>query len=190
MVEQRQRYICRLRLIYLLIPMMFTAVSCGIPEKIGEYTGREIFTGLMLWALLFLISGLSIRRIADIVDECENLFRRRAYFIAITIGLVLIFILFKQPYLESLFEDYDAEGIVKILLFGGGWAGGWLSWYLIQLKKYGDFFEVLLYTVVSGFCWYAKLIGPKEVQLTAMAFLVGSLFQIARDYIARSEEVR
>jgi hypothetical protein len=35
----------------------------------------------------------------------------------------------------------------------------------------------------SKYCWYARLTAPEEIQLTAVAFLLGSLFHIAKDYL-------
>ena len=112
--------------------------------------------------------------------------RRRAGYIAIMIGLVLTIFLFKQPFLEQLFGGKSTAYWLKVLLFGGGAAGGWVVWYLRELQHYGEFFNVFLMTAVTGFCWYARLTAPEEVQLTAVAFLLGSLFKIAKDSLDRA----
>jgi hypothetical protein len=51
------------------------------------------------------------------------------------------------------------------------------------VKEYGEFFHVLLLALITGFCWYARLTAPEDVQLVAVAFLLGSLFKIAKDYL-------
>lgn len=155
----------------------------------GTYTLNEVLVYVITWILLAIISvaaTLHVRKI--LIDSAANEHRRRANDIGIVIGLVLIVMLFKQPFLDRLFGQTSAGAILQTLLFGGGVAAGWIIWYLQELKKYGEFFEVLLYTLVVGCCWYARLTPSDEVQLTAVAFLLGSLFRVARDLMDRANQ--
>ena len=99
----------------------------------------------------------------------------------------MIIFLFKQPYLDELFKNQSTDFWLRSILFTGGATSGWIVWYLRQIKKYGEFFNVFLFTTVTGFCWYARLTAPEEVQLTAVAFILGSLFKIAKDYMDETE---
>jgi hypothetical protein len=159
-------------------------------ERIKKTPANEIVIYIASWILLLIISALSTFQLREIMQACaHNVFRKRANFIAIMIGLVLTIFLFKQPFLEQLFAGYTTSGIIKIILFAGGVGSGWLAWYLKHLRKYGEFFNVLLLTIIVGFCWYARLTAPEQIQLTAVAFLLGSLFHVAKDYLDKAIEV-
>lgn len=156
----------------------------NISEAISGANRNEIVTYLVSWIVLLLISFAGSHQIKEILDGCTNdRLLRRANQIAIMIALVLVIFLFKQPYLELLFGEQGTGAWLKAVLFGGGAISGWLIWYLKQIEKYGEFFHVFLLTIVIGFSWYARLTAPDEVQLTAVAFLLGSLFRIAKDYM-------
>jgi hypothetical protein len=166
-------------------------ISPVLKELFSKENRNETVIYAVSWLVLLVISFAAVIQIKEILESRRaNLHRRRANQIAIMIGLVAVVLLFKQPYLNELFQGQDAGKITKGLLLGGGLASGWLIWYLKQVKAYGEFFHLFLLTVIVGFCWYARLTGPEEVQLTAVAFLLGSLFRIAKDYLdlANSEE--
>ena len=106
----------------------------------------------------------------------------RALRIAIIIGLSAVVFLFKQPFLDKLFsKQTNPDYMLKSILLSGATGTGWVVWYLKTLKRYGDFFYVLLLTLTVGFCWYARLTAPEDIQLTAFCFLVSSLFRLAKD---------
>lgn len=149
-----------------------------------ETTPREGASYVVSWLILLFISCLASYQVREIMRARSNdQPRRRANLIAIMIALVLIVFLFKQPFLDKLFAGQNPGTLAEVLLFAGGTGGGWLVWYLGQVRKYGEFFNIFLLTAVTGFCWYARLTAPEEVQLTAVAFLLGSLFHIAKDYL-------
>lgn len=164
-------------------------ISTSVVPELRLQPANQILIYIASWVALLAISVLASMQIREIINKSSyNVFRRRANVIAIMIGLVLTIFLFKQPYLEQLFASYSPEGVLKIILFTGGVGSGWIVWYLKHLKKYGDFFNVFLHTIIIGFCWYARLTAPEQVQLTAVAFLLGSLFHIAKDYLDRADK--
>lgn len=145
---------------------------------------REAGLYVASWIILLGISWLAGVQVREVLlSHPDDPYRTRANYIAVIIGLVLTIFLFKQPLLERIFAGQTSGGLLKTFLFGGGLATGWLVWYLRHLRKYGEFFHVLLFTVIIGFCWYARLTGPEEVQITAVAFLLGSLVRLAKDYL-------
>jgi hypothetical protein len=162
-------------------------ISATISVRPTPVGAENVALYIASWAVLILITWVATLHIKGIlVASANNHFRQRANQIALIIGLVLTIMLFKQPYLERLFGSQSAGDMLKFLLFGGGVAAGWLVWYLQQVKTYGEFFNVLLFAVIVGCCWYARLTAPEEVQVTAVAFLLGSLFHIARDYLDKA----
>jgi hypothetical protein len=84
---------------------------------------------------------------------------------------------------RSPITEEDMNQVLGAIVFATGAASGWVVWYLKEIKRYGDFFYVLLLTITIGLCWYARLTAPEPVQITAVAFVLGSLFRIARDYM-------
>jgi hypothetical protein len=183
--------------IYTFVVAVAIFVLGGVAAILGvaaeQYTWRQ-FSSLLIvkggilylasWVVLLAISVLASFQVREVLKDSEaNRYRLRANYIAILIGLVLVVMVFKQPFLDRLFANQTAGGVLKTVLFGGALAGGWVVWYLKHLAKYGEFFHVLLFTIVIGFCWYARLTAPEEVQLTAVAFLLGSLLRLAKDYL-------
>ncbi|MEQ9413030.1 MAG: hypothetical protein RIF39_04335 [Cyclobacteriaceae bacterium] len=150
----------------------------------NEETNEATILYIASFVILLLISTIATFQIRDIIrSRKNNINLQRSNYIAVMIGLVITIILFKQPFLDRIFAEYTTNSILETLLFGTSTATGWLVWYLNQMKKYGEFFNVFLLTVIVGFCWYARLTGPEEVQITAAGFLLGSLFRIAKKYI-------
>lgn len=141
------------------------------------------------WFAIGILSFAACQQIKEIMHNRRgNLYLTRANQIAMMIGLVLIIFLFKQPYLTELFKDSSPDAMAKIFLLGGSASTGWLVWYLKNLKLYGEFFHVLLLTLIIGFCLYARLTNVEQVQLTAAAFLTGSLFHLAKSYIEEANK--
>jgi hypothetical protein len=162
-----------------------------IKVVLKEMNRNELVIYFVSWGVLLMISVMARRQIREILENTENnRLRRRADQIAIVIGLVLIVFLFKQSFLEQLFGGASTTLWIKAILFGGGFASGWVVWYLKQLDRYGEFFNILIMTVVIGFCWYARLTGPAEIQLTAAAVMLASLFRIAKDLMDASAKGR
>jgi len=158
----------------------------GGPEAVNATatnSTNEFILYVVSWAILLLISIGATREVGEALRSCADDRRRRAYVIAVVIGLVMMLFLFKQSYLEELLRGQDTNTFTKIMLFGGATISGWFVWYLRELETYGEFFYVLLMTIITGFCWYARLTAPEEVQYTAVAFLLGSLFRIAKGYM-------
>ena len=173
-----------IRAIYLFVS---NAPIMSSTETALQVFNNELIIYITSWIILLILSILATLQIREIVNASSNRYRRRANFIAIMIGLVLAIFLFKQPYLEQLFSGYTTGGLIKAILFTSGMGSGWLVWYLKHLKKYGEFFNVFLHTMIIGFCWYARLTAPEQLQLTAVAFLLGSLFHIAKDYLDKAD---
>ena len=171
--------------------MIVFAVYFTFPEQFKEMSQKpqrnELIIYLVSWIILLIISFMSSLSIREILQECDqDRYRKRANYIAIMIGLVLIIFLFKQPYLNLLFEGKDTTFWLKSVLFLGSASSGWVIWYLKQIRNYGEFFNIFLLTTITGFCWYARLTAPEQIQLTAVAFLLGSLFRVAQDYLNES----
>lgn len=145
---------------------------------------REAALYVASWILLGVISWMATLQVVEILREHrQEVARTRANYIAVIIGLVFTLFLFRQPFLERLLEGHTPNSVLNAILFGGGVSVGWLVWYLRQLSKYGEFFYVFLFTMIVGFCWYARLTKPEEIQITAIALLVGSLIRLAKDYL-------
>ena len=146
--------------------------------------GNNTLIVITTWLILLIITGLATNLIIEVLNiRKSDTNRLRANYIAIIIGLVLTVILFIQPYLDLVFDNKTPAFWINVLVFGGGAGVGWAIWYLKYLKNYGEFFYILLLTSVTGLCWYARLAAPKEVQLTAVAFLLGSLFNAYTDVV-------
>lgn len=185
----------------------YTAVSCAEtpPEKpqiesimpesskaktdeLKESQIKEPENDIPLYAasffVLLAISFISMFQLKEILEESKPSRNRwRANFIAVIIGLAIIVMLFKQSFLEQLFGSFSTKDWLRAILGIGSITIGWLAWYLKQIKSYGEFFHILLLAVTIGLCWYARLTDIEEVQLTAVCFLLGSLFHIAKDYL-------
>lgn len=169
--------------------IVWAEYSNDLANLIAGTPRNEKVVYVVSWLILLLISLLATLQVHEIIEEqSQDIFRKRASYIAIMIALVLLIFLFEQPYLEMLFQSGDTAFWIRSVLFAGGAGGGWVVWYLRQLEKYGEFFNVFLFTTVTGFCWYARLTAPEEIQLTAVAFLLGSLFRVAKDYLDRPFE--
>ena len=143
---------------------------------------------IISWVALLIISYASTRQIVEIISASKNKFQKRAFFIAIMVGLVGAIIIFRQSFLDSLFPDSDSSKTLKTVLFIGSFLLGWVVWYLKRLKKYGEFFAVLLFTTVTGLSWYARLTSPDEVKLAVVALLLGLLLHIAKGYLDIADE--
>ncbi len=173
-----------------------TAIGAFIAAIAQEYTWRQFIAtfhnrdGVLYvasWIVLLAISTLATHQVRELIRQsAHNAFKARANVIAVIIGLVLVIVLFKQPFLEQVFAKRTASGLLQSILIGGGITSGWLVWYLRQLSRYGEFFHVLLFTIIVGFCWYARLTAPEQVQTTAVAFLLGSLGRLAKDYLDKA----
>jgi hypothetical protein len=170
-----------------LISWIASSFQSVVKDALSANNGlvaREAALYIASWVILLVISWLATLQVREVLRSRPNdPFRTRANYIAVIIGLVFTIFLFKQPLLERIFADQTSGGVLKSILFGGGVTVGWVVWYLRQLKKYGEFFHVLLFTVIIGFCWYARLTAPEEIQITAVAFLLGSLSRLAKDYL-------
>ena len=157
--------------------------------RIESWRSENKIVLVVSWFLVFLISVLAGSEIRDVLESSRPRRRLfRANLIALMISLVMIVILFQQPYLNRIFGSAGIGFWLGIILFGGGSAVGWLVWYLRIINRYGEFCYVLLLGFVVGLCWYARLSAPEEIQITAVAFVLGSLFRIAKDYM--DEEAR
>ncbi|MCP4657414.1 MAG: hypothetical protein GY856_18570 [bacterium] len=161
--------------------------TTALESKVEEFALSNTHDNVIYaasWVILFLISIAAVAQIREILKSREHdVPRKRANQIALIIALALIVFLFKQPFLDMLFAERTAGYWMQTMLFGGGATAGWSVWYLRQLTRYGEFFNVLLMALVVGLCWYARLTAPEEVQLTAAAFLLTSLFRVAKDYL-------
>ena len=175
----------------ILLSMFFVSTEIFYIEKNKEeilqhINNTTLIINLIIWVLLLLISIICITAIREkFIDANKN--QINAFKIAIVIGIYLVILLFVQPYLNKLFGDVDSGFILQSTLFTGGAVTGWMVWYLNQLKKQGDFFYILLMTIVAGLSWYARLTDPEEVKLTASAFVLGSLFRVAMDILKKVE---
>ncbi len=152
-------------------------------ENFFQLMTKHIFSDIgtfVSWILLMLISILATRMIVGIHASSDDKMKTPIN-ISIIIALGMTVMLFKQPYLDRIFPPDASNHWINILLFGGGAGTGWFIWYLRYIEKYSSFFYVFLLTLVVGFSWYARLSAPQEVQLTAMAFILSSLFKIAKD---------
>jgi Na+/proline symporter len=169
---------------WLIFSALYDAYHESMTAALREKPLNEIVIYAVSWVVLLIISFAAMSQIREILRlRSENPLRRRADQIAIIAGLVLVIFLFKQPYLDALFKGQNTKGWVQAVLLGGGGVSGRLVWYLRQLKKYGEFFNIFLMTEVVGLSWYARLTAPEQVQLTAVEFLLGSLFRVAKDYM-------
>lgn len=146
-------------------------------------TNDAVAYGISL-VILLMITYFSFQMTKEIIEQRkEDELRKRADQIALIIGLISIFALFKQPYLDALFKDMDASTMLGTLLGVGGAGAGWLVWYLKQLEKYGELFHIFLLVMVAGFGWYARLTTSDQIQVICTAFVVGSFFHLAKDYM-------
>jgi hypothetical protein len=165
---------------------IFLATEFGetIVKFISAFQLNDVIIYIVSWILLVAISVSAAWEIRQTLDSTnQNYRKRRALAIGLIIGLVLTVILFKQPYLDALFGGQNLNQIFGLVVFATGAASGWMVWYLKEIRRYGDFFYILLLTVTIGLCWYARLTAPEPVQITAVAFVLGSLFRIAKDYM-------
>lgn len=179
-------FVCIVAVIAILI--FWDIYDRELTEVIQKTPRNEIVIYVVSWIILIIISALSSLQIRDIIRQSKNVLIMRANYIAVIIALVLIIFLFKQSFLDRLFAVGDTKFWVESILFTAGAGTGWVVWYLRQLKNYGEFFNVFLFATVVGLCWYARLTAPEEIQLTAVAFLLGSLFRVAKDYIDQAHE--
>ena len=143
---------------------------------------------IISWVALLIISYASTRQIVEIIRASKNKFQKRAFFIAIMVGLVGAIIIFRQNFLDSVFPANDSSKTLKTVLFISSFVLGWVLWYLKHLKKYGEFFAVLLFTTVTGLSWYARLTSPDEIKLAVVALLLGLLLHIAKGYLDIADE--
>jgi len=150
---------------------------------------QEIVVYVITWLLLLAISYGAIIQIKEILGSgSENKLKRRACQIAIMVGLVLIVVLFKQPYLHFLFSDEKSDVVLRILLFSSSAVAGWTIWSLRNIRKYGEFFHVLLLTLVAGMSWYARLIAPSDIQIATAALVTSCFLRLAKDYLDAAAE--
>jgi hypothetical protein len=180
------------------VAMLALGVGLGVTMTFGEdiiealknSSKDAILVYLVSWVLLLFLSVAAIFQIKEILEECgDDFHRRRANQIAIMIATVAVIFLFKQPYLDLLFPNAEVGSLLGAMLFGGAAVSGWYVWYLKRIQTYGEFFHVFLLASVTGFSWYARLTAPEPVQLVAVAFILGSLFRIAKDYLDQSPSV-
>jgi hypothetical protein len=163
---------------------IITEFGDKIINWISTYELNDVIIYMVSWILLLAISISAAWEIQHTLGSAsQNYRRRRALAISLIISLVPTVILFKQPYLDAVFGGEDMNQVLGAIVFATGAASGWVVWYLKEIKRYGDFFYVLLLTITIGLCWYARLTAPEPVQITAVAFVLGSLFRIARDYM-------
>lgn len=140
---------------------------------------------VVLLSLTYISSGMTF----EILElRKKDLNQSRAIKISIVIGLVVIYSLFKQSYLETLFADLDTSTIIEIALAIFGAGSGWVAWYLKHVTKYGELFHVFLLTIVVGFGWYARFTTIEQVQLLLASFIIGSFVHLAKDYADKSDE--
>jgi len=131
--------------------------------------------------LIIFISIVATKEVKVILKRYKKDHEKHgALILSVIIGLGMIVLLFKQPYLDMLFPKDQANKWLKPLMFGVGGGCGWVVWYLKQLKEYGELFYVILLTVISGLCWYARLTAPEEVQVYAFAFVLISCLHLAK----------
>lgn len=145
-----------------------------------KYRTKESVIYAISWLILFAISCFTVSQIKSILQDEKNKLKIRSYQLAIIMGFIVVIFLFKQPILEEILGNQKRGLMIRSFIFAGGSASGWMIWYLRQLKRYGEFFNIFLLTVATGFCWYARLTDIQDVQLTAVAFLLGSFFHIAK----------
>jgi len=153
----------------------------NIEEVIKQTEAKDSVLYLASVILIAFISIVASREINFVLKRFKNDSEKRgALILCIIIGLGIIVLLFKQPYLDMLFPNEQTKTWLKPLLFGAGGGCGWVVWYLNQLKQYGELFYVILLTVVSGLCWYARLTAPEEVQVYAFTFVLISCLHLAK----------
>ncbi len=170
-----------LRLAYPALPI-FTPITLAD----GTFSKEDVIADVVSWIILCAVNIGAVHQISEIIRERgSKIFGkgRRANEIAIVVGLILLVFIFKQPYLDKIFGDYSSPFWVQSSLFVGGMIAGWIVWSLKHIARYGEFFDVLLLTLISGLCWYARLTAPEEIHLAIAAFLLGSLLRVARDYL-------
>lgn len=159
----------------------------SVKQAVETSALNDIVAYCVSLVVLGLITYFSYQMTSEILESRKNDdLRKKADQIAVMVGLISVFALFKQPYLELLFKDMELSGVLSTLLGIGGVGTGWLVWYLKQLDKYGELFHVFLLVIVAGFGWYARLTSSDEVQTICTAFVVGSFFHLAKDYIDRA----
>ena len=197
-MKNRKEFFASLGLVFIILIMLSICIGAGFASYFTIYDSAESLEAnheqakkLCLYlASLIILTFISIAaafQIKEILDSRkDDKLIRRADQIAIIIGAVLTLFLFKQPFLDKIFGEMNAGIVIQSILFASGGTIGWFIWYLRQLKKYGEFFNVLLMTAVIGFTWYARLTAPDEIQLTALAFLLSSFFRIAKDYMDKA----
>src|SRR5262245_53605394 len=64
---------------------------------------------IISWVALLIISYASTRQIVEIIGASKNKFQKRAFFIAIMVGLVGAIIIFRQNFLDSVFPANDSS---------------------------------------------------------------------------------
>lgn len=160
--------------------------SCDFANTINYLTLRErnqTTVEIFLFALLSIVTVLAGQEIRFCMSELTSKEERRASLIAIIIGLMFTIFIFWQPLLNMIFSQISANQVLKYLLFSGSAFIGWIIWWVRKVERYGDFFYVLLLTITAGFCWYARIKGTTDVEVTAYSFIMASLARIAFQYL-------
>jgi hypothetical protein len=167
--------------------------DCGFSEDFNTLfskSSKVSWGDLFVFVVLSIVTYLIVVEIKNTITGINEDNERKASFIAVLIGLMLTIFFFWQPILKSLFENYTSKDFMTYIFIGSSGAVGWIVWYLAYLKKYGDFFYILLLTSSAGFCWYSRINGTSQIEMTAFSFVSFSLAHIAFMYIERTRVKR
>ena len=138
---------------------------------------------IIAWIMVWGVTMLAFLQVKEIL-EFNNYLELKANVIAIMIGLALTVTLFKHPFFNTFSHGDNLFFLFKFILYAASAVVGWMAWNLKDLEKYGDFHQVFLSTTLAGVSWYVKIGDAiSTVQTTAILFLLGSLFRLAKDYL-------
>ena len=113
----------------------------------------------------------------------------KAVIIAITISLLAVGICFLMSNgINNTLNQIEKYIFGAELLGAIGAIATFGSWRLSTKSKASFFYETIILTMVPGFCWFARLKGEKCALMFGIGLLVGGLFAIGLDFIAKTTD--
>ena len=92
-------------------------------EESKTSQARAVIIRLMSIVLLTIVSAMASYAIFRVMESSKRELQRRANYISVIIGLIAVFLLFTQPFLDKLFEGQSVNSVLKFIIFGGAATG-------------------------------------------------------------------
>lgn len=155
----------------------------GLRALVNDFSVKKWLLNLLPTVMVIILTYFCFRAVKyEFSVVVENKYKKRAYAIAVVLGVIATGGMASHDLLNILFGNIEPTALGQAILGIGSSTVGWVVWYLKKLEKHGDSMYVFLLVFSVGFCWYSLASESSQVQLSCFFFIVASLFRLLAMY--------